>query len=494
MLYMERFLLVHQMGLGKTVSTIATIEELIDDRLVDSCLVLCPASVKWQWARQIKAFTDGALVCVIEGNKYQRQLQYRQVKRGDVEYVIMNYEQVVNDWDTVQHLVWDAVVCDEATAIKSFAAKRTKHIKRIKSRYRYGLTGQPIENRAEELFSILEWVNPDLLGPFVEFDHRYLVRDNFGRVKYCRHLNELRERIGPVVDRQSRAAVQDQLPKIVEETYFVDLDTKTERVYQLVVQELLEAIYSTPHFGTFSIESHYNGTTDDAKLGAVMPKIMALRMLCNHPKLLAISADAFDDPDSVAGSQYAAELRERGLLRLPDRSPKADATVELVQEILEESKENKVVMFSFFKPMLRILQETLGVDSELFTGDQTARQRDAALQRFQSDPSCRVLFSSDAGGIGVDMPAANFCISYDHPWSAGKFAQRRGRIDRISSKWESITLISMAVHDSIEERILDMLRSKAGLASAFLDGTGVSRQGTYEVTLGGLAEWLSRRT
>ena len=141
--------------------------------------------------------------------------------------------------------------------------------------------------------------------------------------------------------------------------------------------------------------------------------------------------------------------------------------------------------------MLAIIGQHLKVDHELFTGDLTPRERDAAVERFTNDPRCRVLLSSDAGGIGVDLPVANYLISYDLPWSAGKFEQRNGRIIRISSQWPEVTLITMVMRDSIEERMLEMLEQKSAIASAWLDGRGVDKQGTFQVTLGTLADFLA---
>jgi SNF2 family DNA or RNA helicase len=140
--------------------------------------------------------------------------------------------------------------------------------------------------------------------------------------------------------------------------------------------------------------------------------------------------------------------------------------------------------------MLWLLGKHLGRDFELFTGDQTPRERDDAVQRFTNDKNCRVLLSSDAGGIGLDLPVANYLISYDLPWSAGKFEQRNGRILRISSEWPEVTLISMMMRDSVEERMYDMLMEKSAVASAWLDGKGIDAQGTFALTLGSLADFL----
>lgn len=488
-------LLAHTMGLGKTVTSIAAVEDLIDSGEVQCCLILCPASIKWQWKRQIDFFTDGALVKVIEGTKPNRTAQYRAVKRGDVEYVIMNYEQVVNDWDLVRFLSFDAIIADEVTAIKSAGAKRSRHVKRLgHDSYRFGLTGQPIENRPEELFSIMQWVDPNVLGSAPIFDKTFIVRGAYGNVKHYKNLKLLRDRMGQAMHRVTRHDVADQMPDVVSEDLLIDFDPAALTVYRVIVDELLDLIAANQSFSNFNVLNHYAGADDDSGVrGQIMARITALRMLCDHPALLDYSADKFDDPDAQAGSQYASELRASGRLKPIKGSPKMSATLAEIEDILDADPENKVVLFSFFKPMLELIAAKLKVGPNgyvIFNGDLTARERDEALEEFKR-PSCRVFLSSDAGGVGVDLPQANYLFNYDLPWSAGKWEQRNARIIRLSSEWPEVTLLSMIMKDSIEERMLEMLESKSAVAAAWLDGKGVNKQGQFTLTLGTLADFLT---
>jgi SNF2 family DNA or RNA helicase len=486
-------LLAHGLGLGKTVTTIAACEELIDDGTAEAVLIICPASLKWQWARQIGKFTDGALIKVIEGTAGDRRAQWRHVKRGTYEYIICNYEQVVSDYDYVRHLPFDVVVCDEVVAIKNPGAKRSRHVKRLRAPYKFGLSGQPIENKPEELYSIMQWIDPDVLGASHIFDSTFIVRNGWGSVKFYKNLRLLRETMGKAMHRVTRHDVADQMPTIVEKSYLIEMDRATERLYRHIVGELLAIIAAAPKLNSWSLQNHYAGVDDGGAMGEIMPRLMALRMLCDHPGLLDYSADNFDDPDTQAGSEYVAGLRHSGVTRPLKGSRKMDVTIDLINEILDADPKNKVVLFSFFKPMLWMLGENLSNDYEMFTGDQSTRERDAAVERFSKEKGCRVLLSSDAGGIGVDIPIANYLISYDLPWSAGKFGQRQGRIDRISSEWPEITLLSMLMKDSIEERMWDMLTEKMAIGAAWLDGEGVDAQGTFTITLGTLAEFLAER-
>lgn len=492
MLKRRRVLVAHRMGLGKTVTAIAAVESLIDDGLVRSVLVICTASIQWQWKRRIDEFTDGALTLIIEGPQPDRVAQYRKVKRGDVEYVIMSYNQVVSDWDIVKLLHWDAIVCDEVAAIKNTGADRSRHIKRLKARYRFGLTGQPIENRPEDAFSIMEWIDRPFLGDAGEFDMRYIVRRDNGTVRFYKRLNEFRKKIQDVMDRRTRKDVADQMPALVETAEYVYFDAPGRKLYRKISRELVDVIVSTPRYSTFDLQAHYAGVNDGTAQGDIMARMLALRMLCDHPELIRISARLYNKTGGKHGSAYAVELMDQKLVDPVKASPKLHATLELIDRTLEEDDENKVVLFSFFKPMLAIIAKELKWGYEMFTGDLSARDRDAAIEHFGSDPNCRVFLSSDAGGVGVDLPMANYLISYDLPWSAGAFEQRKGRIDRISSKFPEVTMISMLMHNSIEERMLEMLNQKSAIAAAFLDGEGLDR-GTFKLTLGTLADFLQER-
>lgn len=491
MLDRKHLLLAHDMGLGKTVSSIAACERLVDSGEAESILVIAPASVKWQWKHEIDKFTDGGLVKVIEGNKNERTAQYRAVNRGDYEYIIVNYEQIVFDWDIVRHLSFDVVVCDEVVAIKSPGAKRTRHVRRLRTPYRFGLSGQPIENKPEELYSIMQWVDKDVLGSPEIFDKLFVVRDkNTGRVKLYKNLPMLRERMGDSMHRKTRQEVADQMPDVVEQSYIIDFDPATKRAYKYVARELIELIRQAQTYGTFNLFDHYAGVGDNSAQGQIMARLMALRMLCDHPALLDYSADQFEDPDVKAGSVYIAELRNSGVLTKLKGSPKLNTTLEVMGEILDANPRNKIVLFSFFKPMLSIISDNLKVGHEIFTGDYTVRERDASVQRFTKLKSCRVLLSSDAGGIGLNLPAANYLFSYDLPWSAGKFAQRNARIVRLSSKWPEVTLSTMIMRHSIEERMEEMLAEKLKIASAWVDGKGIDKHGKLTLTLDSLADFL----
>jgi SNF2 family DNA or RNA helicase len=512
MIERRKVLVGYEMGLGKTVITIAAVEHLLDEGLASGGLVVVPSSLKYQWARQIEAFTDGeAITVVVDGTPTERTAQYAEIEEGGVEYGILNYEQVVNDWDRVKRLPRDFVVLDEATAIKNFAAKRTKRVKKLGAKYRFALSGQPIENKPEEVFSIMQWVDEDVLGRFDIFDKTFIVRNSFGGVKYYRSLPTLHERLSEAMVRKTRMDpdVRDQMPQVGEEIYSITFDPAGRKLYKHIAKDLANELSAAMgKFSSFDLYSHYHGeggSADElAQRGRIMSRLTCLRMLCDHPDLLRISAEHYGEGEGEGikgGSVYASGLLEEGLLpeRAADRkallkaSPKLKETVGLIQELLVENPRNKVVVFAFFKEVLSMLQAATKDMSRsvLFTGDMSAKAKDVAKQTFMDDPRTRLFLSSDAGGYGVDLPNANHLISYDLPWSAGKLDQRNARIIRLSSEFEAVTLHYMLMAGSIEERQFKMLEQKQAIASAVVDGKGYDRKtGRLTLDLKSLSDFL----
>jgi SNF2 family DNA or RNA helicase len=152
------------------------------------------------------------------------------------------------------------------------------------------------------------------------------------------------------------------------------------------------------------------------------------------------------------------------------------------------------VVFSFFVNMLDLVQGAVNekklTKSVIFDGTMSSKAREAAKEKFQTDPGIRLFLSSDAGGVGVDLPQANYLISLDLPWSAGKMDQRNARIIRLSSEWEKVTLLNLLIRGSIEDRQYDMLESKRAIASAVVDGTGIDEKGQLKLSLSTLSEFI----
>ena len=500
----EKILVAYEMGLGKTPMTIAALEEL-SPKLT---LVLCLASLKYQWQKEISKFSDSTSI-VIDGTPKQRQEQYAEATKHN--YVIMNYEQVVNDFDVIKRITFDAIVCDEATAIKGFRAKRAKRVKDLAKtiQVRFALTGTPIENgKPEEIFSIMQFVDPTVLGRFDIFDKTFIVRNHFGGVERYRNLPTLHSTLqkSSVRKSQNDEDVKPYLPDaIYREPILVPLDKRSKRVYDFIAADLKNLLIEAGElFGAnFNLAAHYGqfDSNDPANSmrGQIMSRITALRMFCSNPNLFAESAKNFE-AQSGTGSAYINSLfltdDVSDDLKAVNKTPKLDTAIAYVQDHLDIDSSYKAVIFSSYLGSVHSIVARLkdkGIDAVPYTGEMNAKEKEIAKVKFQSEATVRVLVSSDAGGYGVDLPQANLLLNYDQPWSAGLAVQRNGRINRTSSTWHSITIQDILVKDSIEQRQYDTLRQKKDVAGAILDGSGINAKGGVDFTVGSLMQFLTNK-
>lgn len=502
-----RILVAYDLGLGKTVITLAAVENL-KAHDPSPTLVIVLASLKFQWAKEVQKFTDSTAL-VIDGPKKKRTEQWAQAQ--DFDYVITNYETVVNDFDLLAS--FDAVVLDEATAIKSFRSKRSRRVKEVCKRadIRFALTGTPIENgKPEEIYSIMQAIDPTILGRFDIFDRTFIVRNQWGAPERYRNLNVLHDRLSGSLIRktQSDPDVAPYLPETIHrDPEIVSMDPKVRDLYVDIADglavQLREAIET---FGSnFSLAAHYgladqNGPPSEL-MGTLMSSITLLRQLCSHPRLVLDSADAFQRSyrealagDGVmrgGGSQRAYELvsdqQVRDLLERA-RVPKLDALASAVDDHLSSDPDAKIVIFTGFVGTSREIEKRVG--GLCYTGQMNARQKEEVKTQFQTDPDTRVLISTDAGGYGVDLPQANLLINYDLPWSAGKAVQRNGRIRRASSRWPSVVIQDLLCSNSIEIRQYDLLTQKNALSSAVVDGQGINDRGGVDFSAGSLLQHL----
>lgn len=502
-----RMLVAYDLGLGKTVLTIAAIERLMDEqKITEPGLIICLSSLKYQWANQIEKFTDGtSRALVIDGTPKKRAEQYEQAFdwcNSKVDYIILNYEQVVNDWDHIKNLPRGFVVLDEATAIKSFKSKRSKAVKRlINAPFRYALTGTPIENgKPEELYSIMQFVDQQLLGRFDIFDKTFIVRNSWGGVERYKNLSTLHEKMkaSSVRKAQKDPDVAPYLPdSIHKDPVLITVDRKTSKLYTKISSDILQELDDAQAlFGSaFNLNAHYGveskrGGPEDEIRGRIMSKVTCLKMLCSHPELLRTSAKKFKELHGE-GSAYANSLVDSGDLDGINSSPKLDYLVQYVKDFLEQDEANKVVIFATYVDMLDMIANALGPDQcRLYSGKLDAKTKEDNKIAFNTDSNIRVLISSDAGGYGVDLPAANLLVNYDLPWSSGSALQRNGRIKRASSTWKTIVIQDILIGGSVEERQWEALQFKSSVADAVMDGEGIDEQDGIDMSLSSLKQFL----
>lgn len=492
----QLLLVAFSMGTGKTVLTIAAVEELFGKGSVGCCLILVPATIKWQWAKALATFVDTPTrtvqlrsrkitvptedVCmVINGTREQRHAQWQQVHAGATDYVIASYGSVLNDWRDLTMSPIDALVLDEATAIKNFSAQTSKRIKKLLPPVRIALTGTPVENKPEEIFSIMEWVDSSLLGRWDLFDKAFIVRNHWGAVVRYRNLGILHDKLQRRMIRKSRTdpEVAPYLPQVAEHTRSVALDSGTRRLYRHIQRDLLAALDDLAAQGeSVDLAAYYSGTDasgEHSAQGRVMARLLAARMLLDHPGLLMDSACDYLEGNGK-GSQYIAELvAQHNGLADHQATPKLDELVRQVDAMLAEDGV-KIAVYTDFRRMLPYLAQRLDRFGKLalYHGGLNADQKAAVKEEFASDPECRLFISTNSGGVGLDLPEAQYLVNFDLPHSGGILAQRNARHVRASSTHTHVYVVNLITEDTVEERQQATLALRARLAEEIVDGRG----------------------
>ena len=344
----------------------------------------------------------------------------------------------------------------------------------------------------------MQFVDQSVLGRFDIFDTAFIVRNTWGGVDRYRNLETLHKKLKEACVRKSQKDpdVAPYLPEaLYKEPLQVVLDRKSAKLYSRIISDLLLDLDDAQAlFGSnFNILAHYGYENQwnqgDELQGKIMAKIGCLKMLCCSPNLLKSSSNKFKLAKGE-GSAYAAQLDDEGLLdAMPDT--KLDVLINYSKDFLDQDDSNKLVIFCTYVEMLDKIIDRLGPDiCRVYSGQIDSKTKEKHKVEFNTSSDVRVLVSSDAGGYGVDLPAANLLINYDLPWSSGLAIQRNGRINRASSEWSTIVIQDVLVSGSIEVRQYEALQQKNAVASAVLDGTGINDKGGVDLTIGSLKKFL----
>jgi SNF2 family DNA or RNA helicase len=498
-------LIAHGMGTGKTLTAIGAVEELLARSDVAGALIIVPASLKWQWAQRIAQFADvqrreitlkgtrltvptQEYCVVVDGSPAQRERAYRAMEMEHYpDYVIVSYESATADLKALQRLTFDVIVLDEAQAIKNASAARSKKIKKLTARYRFALTGTPMDNgKPEEIYSIMQWVDPSVFGRWDLFDRAYVVRNKYGRPVGYKNLDVLHRVLAPAMDRRTvrDPEVAACMPRVVHERVDVHMDETTRRVYARIEQDLTDALERAREEGGAHVDvaALYLGgaQSGSAALGRVSTRMLAARLLLCHPQLLRISADKHLRSvrgKSGIGSAYAEAVRCGGWLEGLEGSEKLTALAGYVEQALADPGA-KVIVFTAFREMLALLEQALDRGPGAcvrYHGELDAAARAAAIARFCEDPGCRVFISTDAGGSGVDLPVASHVVNYDPPASVGAWQQRNTRHTRANSVHALVRVADLVTVRSIEEHAHARLSDAQQVARAGVDDDASKR-------------------
>lgn len=428
----ERALLADEMGLGKTVQAVAACELLRRLRGVRRVLVVSPASLKTEWEEQVARFTDLA-TRIVSGARPRRLETYAE----PAFFTLANYEQVVADAADINRILApDVVILDEAQRIKNWQTKTARAVKGLQSPFAFVLTGTPLENRIDEVYSIVQFLDPKLLGPLFRFNREYYALDERGRPTDYKNLDGLNRRLSPVMLRRRKDQVEGELPGRTVTNYFVGM-TAEQRLryeeYEAPVARLLQAAARRP--------------LTKEEFDRLQLLLGCMRMVCDSPCIL--------DP----------ACRD---------APKIEELERLLADLLAEDEGRKVIVFSEWVRMLELvrgLADDAGIEFAWHTGSVPQDRRRAEINRFKKDPACRLFLSTESGGVGLNLQVADTVVNVDLPWNPAKLEQRIARAWR-KHQTRPVTVINLVCEDSIEHRILHLLEQKQGLADGVLDGRG----------------------
>ena len=428
-----RAILADDMGLGKTVQAVAASALMREMFAVKHVLVVSPTSLKLEWEEQIRKFTD--LSCeAVYGDRRQRLEFYRTT---NAFFVLMNYEQVLRDAKEIMELLNpEILILDEAQRIKNWTTQTARTLKGMDTPYVFVLTGTPLENRIDDIYSLAEIVDPTIFGSLFRFNRQYYKFDSSGKVCGMQNLDELHAKLSDVMLRRRKTDVSLKLPPRSDRNLFVPMSYEQRKRYEdeeyklLIIVNLMKKRPLSPE-----------------EFQRMQLHLANMRMLCDTCYIL--------DP----------EVRE---------SPKLDEVMQVLHQYMESEPGRKIIVFSEWVRMLDLLKDRLDEEEIAYvehTGTIPPKKRRELLRSFKSDSSIRLLLCSEAGGTGLNLQQASVVFNLDLPWNPAKLEQRIARAWRNKQERE-VDVVNFVTENSIEHKMLSTLKFKSGLADLVLDGTG----------------------
>jgi SNF2 family DNA or RNA helicase len=422
-------LLADEMGLGKTLQVIAFLGSWKER---ERCLVVCPASLVYNWSSEIQRFLPSMHSRIISGSASMR---HELITSSDAqEVLITSYDLLKRDIEVYQKMHFSCEVIDEAQYIKNAGTQAARAVKAIDANFKVALTGTPIENRLSELWSIFDYLLPGFFYSYQKFRNNFevpIIKDNDEDVE-----QRLRKMITPFVLRRLKKDVLKDLPDKLEEVYYASGEDEQKELYDARVQAL-----------KMQLTKQTDQQFKENKL-MMLAELTRLRQICCDPSLVY---DHYNGP-----------------------SAKADMCIDMIKNAVEAG--HKVLLFSQFTSMLAILTKRLeeeGLAYHLLEGSTPKKQRADMVEAFQKDDVPVFCISLKAGGTGLNLTAADIVIHYDPWWNTAVENQASDRAHRIGQK-NVVSVYRLIMKDTIEERILNLQQSKNDLADKILSGEGMS--------------------
>ena len=431
-----RSIIADEMGLGKTIQAIGTAELLRREGLAEQIMIVCPTSLKYQWQREIERFTkdtdrspDHPLTLVIEGNPLKRKEQYA----SDIPYKIVSYNCMSNDVKMWGSLQTEVLIMDEVQRLKNWKTQISMAARKVRSDYAVILSGTPLENKLEELYSVMEFADNYCLGPYWQFRADCIVTDDGGKVIGYQNLNKVGETARERLIRRTKKQVALQMPKRTDQNLFVPMTTEQRGMHEEYKEQVAKLVYKWRR-------THFLSETDRKKL---LQFLSMMRMVCDSTYILDQK------------SRYDTKVTE---------------TMSILQSVFDNGDE-KVVIFSQWERMTRLIAyelDKMGIGYEYLHGGVPSAKRRDLIINFTDDPDSRVFLSTDAGSTGLNLQAGSIMINLDLPWNPAVLEQRIARIYRLGQE-RNVQVINLVAKDTIEEGMLGKLRFKTAMFEGVLD-------------------------
>lgn len=426
-----RILLADEMGLGKTIQAIAATEIFANHFNVKKVLIICPTSLKFQWKREIEKFSNKEAL-VVEGLIHKRKNLYK----NSSFYKIISYGICRTDLEFINTFSPDLVIIDEAQRIKNWKTQTAQSVKKISSEYTIVLTGTPLENKIDELHSIVEYIDRYKLGPLFRFLYNHQTLDEYGKLKGYKNLREINATLSDILLRRTKKEIIDQLPGRIDKNFYVELTKEQETDHNSYYDTVSQLVHKWMRQGMLS-------ESDRQRL---LLCLNCMRMVCDSTYILN---------ENTNHGNRVAELKE------------------LLLELLQ-NPDNKIVIFSQWKRMFELVVqelEKIKVPFVYLNGDIPAIQRKQIIDVFQKNNEIKIFLSTDAGGVGVNLQSANILINLDIPWNPAVLEQRIGRIYRLGQK-KHVNVFNIIARRSIEHRILYLLDFKKSVFEGVIEEDG----------------------
>ena len=429
-LYKKAAIIADEMGLGKTIQaiSIAVLKKQIFG--FQKTLVVCPATLKSQWKKEIEKFT-GEKALVVNGTPDEREKQYLD---NNYFFYIVNYETILRDSLAINKAGMDFLILDEAQKVKNFETKTSSAIRRLQAKHTLIITGTPIENRLIDIFSIVGVLDPYFFGPLWEFSYKHCLFDpeKTNKINGYYDLQTLNTRLSDILIRREKRTVLEQLPNVQQIDVPLELSPEQAEyhaAYAKGISQIIRKKFLTAY------------------------DLQRLQLLLTNMRMVCDSTYLIDEETNVSPK----------MIELEDI---------LLNQLDLQNTNRKIIIFSEWIKVHKLIGQMLRKNKIGFVelnGKAPVKSRGELIKKFENSPECKVFLSTEAGGAGLNLQMADILINFELPWNPAKKNQRIGRIDRLGQKSNKLTIYNLITRNSIEQQIAAGLLIKQSLFDGVLD-------------------------